>query len=316
MKLLTAIALITTGFSTVGLTRIRAQEDKPPPPIIGRWDLTLTDGNEQYPSWLEVTPSGYKTLVGRFVGRFGSARPVSEVEWNNGKFHFSIPVQWEQRKTPLTFDGTCENGRVSGTTTNDKGGRVTFTGVPCPDLIRRNVTRWGQPIELFNGRDFTGWHARHGNKHGWQVENGILINKKPGTDLVSEQRFKDFRLHIEFRYPKGSNSGIYLRGRYEAQIEDNYGRPPDKEGIGGIYGFLKPRVNSCRLPNEWQTYDITLIGRIVSVTLNGEAVIERQEIPGITGGALDSDEGSPGPLMVQGDHGQVEFRKITITPSR
>ncbi|HEX4588936.1 MAG TPA: DUF1080 domain-containing protein, partial [Gemmataceae bacterium] len=145
--------------------------------------------------------------------------------------------------------------------------------------------------------------------------DGLLVNAKPGTNLVSERKFNDFKLHAEFRSPKDSNSGIYLRGRYEIQIEDDYGLEPDSHLIGGIYGFLNPSTNPSKPAGEWQTIDAELVGRVVSVWLNGERVIDRQTIPGITGGALDSDEGSPGPIMLQGDHGPIEFRKVTVTPA-
>ncbi|HEX5269686.1 MAG TPA: DUF1080 domain-containing protein, partial [Gemmataceae bacterium] len=144
---------------------------------------------------------------------------------------------------------------------------------------------------------------------------GLLTNATPGNDLVSERKFTDFQLSAEFRYPKGSNSGVYLRGRYEVQIEDDYGEEPDSHKIGGVYGFLTPSVNAAKKPGEWQALEVTLVGRQVTVLLNGERVIDRQAIPGITGGALDSDEGRPGPIMLQGDHGRIEFRKVTVTPA-
>jgi hypothetical protein len=133
---------------------------------------------------------------------------------------------------------------------------------------------------------------------------------------LTEQKFTDFKLHAEFRYPARSNSGIYLRGRYEVQIEDDYGGEPECHKIGGVYGFLTPSVNPAKKPGEWQTMDITLAGRVITLLFNDERVIDRQAIPGITGGALDSDEGAPGPIMLQGDHGRVEFRKLTLTPGR
>ena len=140
------------------------------------------------------------------------------------------------------------------------------------------------------------------------------MNTTPGNDLVTEQKFTDFQLHAEFRYPPRSNSGIYLRGRYEVQIEDNYGEEPECHKIGGIYGFLTPSVNAAKKAGEWQTLDVTLVGRVVTVVLNGERIIDRQAIPGITGGALDSHEGEPGPIFLQGDHGPIEFRRLTLTP--
>jgi Domain of Unknown Function (DUF1080) len=117
-------------------------------------------------------------------------------------------------------------------------------------------------------------------------------------------------------YPSAvDNSGVYLRGRYEVQIEDNFGEEPDSHNIGGIYGFLMPIKNAAKESGEWQTLEVTLVGRAVTVVLNGEQVIDRQAIPGITGGALDSHEGEPGPIMLQGDHGVVEFRRVTLIPT-
>ncbi|MNL57364.1 hypothetical protein D3C87_1809200 [compost metagenome] len=86
--------------------------------------------------------------------------------------------------------------------------------------------------------------------------------------------------------------------------------------FGGIYGFLTANEMVTLGPDQWQTYDITLVGRLVTVVANGKTIISNQEIPGITGGALDSNEGEPGPIYLQGDHQPIEFRKIVITPGR
>ena len=170
-------------------------------------------------------------------------------------------------------------------------------------------------MELFDGKDLAGWKPRSADvKSRWEARDGVLVNTAASTDLVSERKFTDFQLHAEFRYPAGSNSGIYLRGRYEVQIEDDYGEEPDSHRIGGVYGFLTPSVNAAKKAGEWQTLDITLVGRTVKVVLNGERIIDRQVIPGVTGGALDSDEGAPGPILLQGDHGPIEFRRVTLTP--
>lgn len=150
----------------------------------------------------------------------------------------------------------------------------------------------------------------------WVADEGILRSPKSGSNIISDASFNDFKLHIEFRYPAGSNSGVYLRGRYEVQVEDNYGLEPSSTLFGGIYGFLTPNEMVAKKPGEWQSYDITLIGRRVSVTANGKAIIVDQIIPGITGGALDSKEGEPGPIFLQGDHGPVEYRNIVITPAK
>lgn len=133
---------------------------------------------------------------------------------------------------------------------------------------------------------------------------------------MSDLTFNDFKLHIEFRYPKGSNSGVYLRGRYEVQIIDSKGMEPSKDLLGALYGFISPSDMMAKEAGEWQSYDITLIGRMVTLSVNGKTVICNAEIPGITGGAINSKEGEPGPILLQGDHGPVEFRNIVLTPAR
>lgn len=282
--------------------------------LIGRWDLNVQDGNLEYPSWLEVRQSGRGTLVGSYVARFGSARPISKVELADGKFRFVVPPQWEHRTTDVVFEGKVETGMIWGETTNDDGKKVAWEGRRAPSLKRDKKPVWGATIELFNGKDLAGWKPRSPDvKNGWIVKDGALYNETPGNDLVTEQAFGDFKLHAEFRYPKGSNSGIYLRGRYEFQIEDNGDDEPESHKIGGIYGFLTPSINASKKPDEWQSCDIELVGRVITVVLNGQRIIDRQTIPGITGGALDSKEGEPGPIMIQGDHGSVEFRKLTLT---
>jgi hypothetical protein len=308
-------ALVPTVGAAFSFANSRLQRSDSSP-ILGRWDVVVHSPDGDYPSWFEVRRSGRRTLVGSFVGRFGSARPISRVEFENGHVRFVVPPQWEDRKDDLTFEGRFDGDQLQGTTTDDKGQRLTWTARRAPALKRNAEPKWGAPVELFNGKDLSGWKPRSAPvKNGWTVRDGLLVNATPGNDLVSERKFTDFKLHAEFRYPKRSNSGVYLRGRYEVQIEDNYGEEPDSHKIGGVYGFLTPSVNAAKKPGEWQTLDVTLIGRQVTVLLNNERVIDRQEIPGITGGALDSDEGAPGPILLQGDHGPIEFRKVTVIPA-
>jgi hypothetical protein len=295
---------------------LHAAESTPASPLLGRWDLTVKGPEREYPSWFEVKKSGHKTLVGSYVGQFGSARPISQVVVDGNRFRFTVPPQWEERTTDVVVEGTLTGETVQGTVTDDQGRKLAWTGRRAPKLLRAGEPKWGKPVELFNGKDLTGWKALWANgPHGWVVKDGLLVNAKPGVNLVTTGTFGDFKLHVEFRYPPKSNSGIYLRGRYEAQIEDNHGLEAESHLIGGIYGFLTPSVNAAKPAGEWQSYDITLTGRVVTVVLNGQRVIDRQVIPGITGGAIDSNEAAPGPLYIQGDHGVVEFRKITLTPA-
>jgi len=303
---------------TVNCAFAQKKDPPPPPPLIGRWDLVVSRKDGKVPSWLEVTLSGRKTLVGRFVGAFGSARPISEVSYNAGRFGFSIPVQFEDGDTDIRVEGDIANDTLSGTISGPYFGRSEFTGKRAPKLIRTKPPVWSAPIELFNGKNMDGWKARNQKeKNGWVVRDGYLSNDKPGNDLITVGKYTDFKVHAEFRYPKGSNSGIYLRGRYEAQIEDNYGLDTDPHIIGCIYGFLQPRINAAKKAGEWQSYDLTLVGREVSISLNGHLVVSQQEIPGITGGALDSHEELPGPIYLQGsEDGHVSYRNIVITPAQ
>ena len=208
-----------------------------------------------------------------------------------------------------------QGGRLAGSIQFPNGDRRTWTGVRAPSLRPQQPPVWGDPIPLFNGRDLAGWQVIQG-ENCWGVVDGVLTNTCRGGNLVTEQRFGDFQLHAEFRYPPNGNSGIYLRGRYEVQIIDTPQIEPATDLIGAVYGFLEPSAIVTNGPGAWNSYDITLLGRMVTIALNGQTVISNQVIPGITGGALDSDEGAPGPILLQGDHGPVEFRNIVITPAR
>jgi len=314
------------GSLAVVITSLQAADLDPytkiePPALTGRWDLTVKDGDLIYPSWLEISLSGYRTLVGRYVGQFGSARPIGTIHLDEAGagFAFSLPPQWEKRTSDIMFEGRFQDGGLVGRTTNDNGEPVTWTGVRAPELSAEpaDKVRWGRRQDLFNGKDLSNWGVRHQDlPNGWVVRDGLLINEQPGNDLVSHEQFGDFKLRVQFRYPEGSNSGLYLRGRHEVQIEDNHGLTPDSHRIGGVYGFITPSANASRPANAWQEMEITLVGSLLSVVFNGVEIITNQPIPGITGGALDSREGEPGPLMVQGDHGPITFRKIEITPAK
>ena len=282
-------------------------------PIIGRWDLTVQSADRTYPSWVEVSLSGSRTLVGRFVGGGGSARPIARVEYSNGAVKFAIPPQWDRENADLVFEGTLTGDALSGTITNPSGEKTRFTGTRAPLLRRTGPIEWGKPVSIFTGKDLSGWKPSAGTNN-WSAVNGELVNTKGGANLITTDSYTDFKLHIEFKYPKGGNSGVYLRGRYEVQVEDNGTQEPQSVHLGGVYGFLVPNENVSKGPDVWQTYDITLIGRRLTVVLNGKTIIGDQTIPGITGGALDSNEGAPGPIYLQGDHGPVVFRNIVLTP--
>ncbi len=307
--LLYSLLICLTAFASSG-------EAQKPDAILGRWDLTVAGTDAPYTSWLEVTDAGGK-LQGRFVGRFGSARPIKQIEFNAGKLKFSLAPQYEGMKVDLVFEGALNGAKLEGSTNGEDGATLKWSGVRAPALKPKSTPKWGAPIQLFNGKDLTGWRLRSDKGKGcWSVDDGAMTNSRGCVDIITEQKFQDFKLEMEFKLVEESNSGVYLRGRHEAQIVDDFGKPAEITGMGSIYGFLTPKSNSTKKAGEWQKYEITLIGRQLTVVLNGHTLIDKEEIPGITGGALDSAEGTPGPIMLQGDHGKVWFRNIVLTPAK
>jgi Domain of Unknown Function (DUF1080) len=294
-----------------------AAADNSTAPFLGRWDLTLKAPDREYPSWLELRDEKGASKA-EMVGRWGNARPLPKVEITGGKLTFVSPKEEEESKADLVFTGTLTGSTLSGTLNGPDGKTWSWAGVRAPSLKRDHPPSWGEPIALFNGRDLTGWRMDKANSEKvWKVENGSLITPGNGPELINNSKFEDFKLHVEFNCGPDSNSGVYLRGRYEVQIETDSIAEPASHHMGAIYGFLAPDPEQPRKPSEWQTYDITLVGRTVTVVQNGHTIIDQKEIPGITGGALDSHEGLPGPIYLQGsEKGRVAFRKIEITPAK
>jgi hypothetical protein len=282
--------------------------------IEGKWDITMMVDGKPSPSWLEVNHSGTTHLVGQYVGVSGSARPISKITFKDNKLSFTIPTQWEKVDADITFDATYQGDSLIGTLLAGDGKTYNLSGHRAPLLVRTMKPAWEKPVTLFKGDNMDAWHALGENQ--WIAKDGVLKSPHSGANLITNQTYNDFKLHIEFRCPSGSNSGVYLRGRYEVQIEDSKGKQPQKDLLAAIYGFLTPNEMAAKSADEWQTFDITLIGRLVTVVANGKEVISRQTIPGITGGALDSDEEKPGPVLLQGDHGPIEYRNIIITPAK
>ena len=289
---------------------------EPATAFVGRWDLTLKAPDREYPSWLELRQENGR-LVAEFVGRWGNARPLPKAELSNGRLTFVSPKEEEGAKADMIFEGALTGKILSGTVNGPDGNMWQWTGERAAGLMRPHAPKWGTPIQLFNGKDLTGWHMSEPNpEKAWKVEQGELISPGNGPELINDSKFVDFKLHVEFNCGENSNSGVYLRGRYEVQIEtDSIGEPPSHH-MGGIYGFLAPTPEQPRKPGEWQTYDITLVGRVITVGQNGHTIIDNKEIPGITGGALDSHEELPGPIYLQGsEKGRVTFRSIVLTPA-
>jgi hypothetical protein len=288
-----------------------AQNAQKSDPFTGQWDLVVTprDSHDKaYPDWMEVGMSEGAPSV-RIQPRGGSAfyAKLCKVE---GK-HLS--VQWGLDDT--TWDLDLKGGKLVGFEKHGADSFAYLAGVRAP-LLKRNPPRsWTAAERIFNGEDLTGWiptdptAANH-----WMVKNSELVNESKGANLRSARTFDDFRLHIEFNCPDGGNSGIYLRGRYEVQVEYEKVDANDRfHSIGSVYSMISPAVDLPRTPGKWESFDITLVGRWVTVERNGVKTIDNQEIPGPTGGALDSNEAEPGPFYLQGDHtGGMKYRNITV----
>ena len=287
-------------------------------PFLGRWDVILKTPDREYGSWLEITRENGKLEV-RMVGRWGHARALPQAEVAGGRIRFVSPKEEEGRAdSDMVFEARRSGAELVGETTGPDGTVWTWRGVRAPTLAATRAIRWGRPIKLFNGKDLKGWRVSAtstGNQ--WTIREGVLLSPGGGPDLLTLARFGDFKLHIEFNCEAGANSGVYLRGRYEVQVEDDAVPEGPNMRLGSIYGFLVPVPPVSRQPGIWRAYDITLIGRIVTVVLDGRTIIDHQEIPGITGGALDSHEALPGPIYLQGSEvGHVAYRNILITPAR
>ena len=285
--------------------------------FVGRWDLTLKDAGHEYPSWIEIEQKNGR-LAALFTGRWGNARPLPRIELTDGQLTFVSPKDQEGSNADLVFKGTLSGQRLSGKVNGPDGSEWSWVGVKAPALNEKmSEVHWGKPVELFNGKDLSGWHESKAGPPNWSVKEGHLVSPGNGPELISDQKFQDFKLHVEFNCGKDANAGVYLRGRYEVQIETESQAEGPSHHTGGVYGFLAPTPEQLRQPDVWQTFDIILVGRNVTVVQNGKTVIDHREIPGITGGALDSHEGEPGPIYLQGsEKGHVLFRKVTVMPAK
>ena len=284
-------------------------------PYLGRWDLTVKTPAKERPSWIELTERKGQ-VEGLMTGFWGHATPTGKVQFKNEEIEFMAPTD-EGFDEGTVIKGKLAGGQLAGTATSPKSVSWQWTGRRAPALERKSAPHWGKPVRLFDGKDLSGWKfADPGHAGVWSVQDGTLVKTGSGSELISIPKFMDFKLHVEFNCGTKANSGVYLRGRYEVQIETDSSSEPPAQRMGAVYGFLTPEPELPRPPNGWQTYDITLVGRTLTLVHDGKAVIEHKEIPGITGGALDSHEGSPGPIYLQGsEEGRVAYRNIVITPA-
>jgi hypothetical protein len=320
--LICAISLIPLWCLAVSPESVGAQAVTPSgpsasiKPFLGRWDLSLKSPQAELPSWIEVGEAQGRLKV-VMVGLADHATDLMKVDVKDGEITFLSPKGEEGFSEDIQFRGKLVGGEMVGTTSSPNGTSWQWTGRRAPSMKRNGAPKWGKPITLFDGKDFNGWRFRDPARAGnWTVEDGTLVNDGRGSDIITTSKFEDFKFHVEFECGPKANSGVYLRGRYEVQIETDSADEPPSHQTGGVYGFLDPTPVLPRRAGVWQSFDITLIGRTVTIVQNGQTIIDHKEIPGITGGALDSHEGSPGPIYLQGsEEGRVAFRNMVITPA-
>ena len=287
---------------------------------VGKWNIRITDADNTFAgAQIDVTKEGDGVSAG-LVWRWGSYGPATTARVEGGVLHITRKAETneDEEEREDVFEARLEEGMLKGTARNPDGKVHHFEGRPAPELATTGEPAWDEPIELFDGRTLDGWSLRDPKaKMGWAVVDGELavVESKDNADLVSDQIFQDMKLHLEFNVEPKSNSGVYLRGRYEIQILDNPEMTGDTHGAGALYSRIAPSEDATKPAGEWQTYDITLVGRQLTVVLNGTEVVSAP-IEGITGGAINPFEGQPGPLMLQGDHGKVRFRNIVVTPAK
>jgi hypothetical protein len=286
------------------------------PGFNGRWDIKVDTPNKRA-WWLEITGAETPNPKGKFVSAFAGDMNVIEeisIKGDDLTFGFRPP-----KRGHLVYKAKLAKGKLEGTFEEEGAGRppLPWTAVRAPVIKEKDDASWqrGKPVDLFGGT-MSGWRpVVPGKALGWAIsKEGTLTNTAGANNLVSEAKFWNFELHAEYRVGAHSNSGIGLRGRYEIQILEDYGKPPDTHSNGSLYSRVAPAVNASKPAGEWQTYDIRLVGRTVTVVLNGKKILDKVEIEGLTAIAPDSNEAEPGPIFLQGDHGPVEFRKLTLTP--
>lgn len=319
-----------------------ATESATPQFFIGSWALDLNYENNKV-GWLEVRQeNGY--LDADLLWRWGSVTPAEFVFQNDGLIIITnsrnVIRSRNEAGDPTKTHRIINWVAVSKAGENEITGtayfpgpdgieieRVTFSGQRIPDLPEKpdlSLITYGEPVNLLNEKELTGWKlVGDYGVNGWSIKDGILVNdpvQKEGEahinygNLQTIEKYDDFNIKLEVLVPEGSNSGVYLKGIYEIQVADSYGKETDSHNMGALYSRITPIVSAEKPAGEWQKLDITLYKRHLTVLLNDIKIIDNQPVKGVTGGAMTSDEFSPGPIYLQGDHGKVAYRNIILTP--
>ena len=298
-------------------------------PFIGRYALTIPGGGA---GWLGVEAKDGQ-LSSSVLWGGGSVVPTAGTKVDGDKLIITREQKNKEGKiTTETITATLSGDELKLSTVKHNpagkqmGEPAEFAGKRIPDVPAApdlSKVKFGDPISLFNGKDLTGWRLiKPDADSGWSVEDGVMINRVEGHkekgkhfgNLRTDAEFEDFNLTLEVRTQKDSNSGVYLRGIYEVQVMESYGQPLDPHHMGALYSRITPSVAAEKPIGEWQTMDITLVDRHLTVILNDQKIIDNQAVLGCTGGAMTSDEFHPGPIFLQGDHTNVDYRNIVLRP--
>ena len=306
-------------------------------PYVGAWELTIPGGGA---GWLGVEDINGRLRASLLWGG-GSVVPLESAKVENGELVLRRKLSAQRKdksgqKVDLisfeTITAVVEGDILKLTSVKPREktpgkDRAEFKGrrqPPLPPVPDLSQVKFGEPVRLFNGKDLTGWRLTDPKAvSGWTVRDGVLVNEvsqekdKPHKNygnLRTDKEFEDFNLALEARVPKDGNSGVYLRGIYEIQVQDSCGKALDSHNMGAVYSRIKPTLAAEKPAGEWQTLDLTLVDRHVTVVLNGKKIIDNQPLLGCTGGALWSDVTRPGPIYLQGDHTGIEYRNIVLKP--
>jgi hypothetical protein len=309
MRLLSSLSLAAALLAGSAALAVADTRD-----FLGRWNMQSTDATTPAVYWLEVTEENGQ-LAGKFLNRGGSPVKLASVAVKGDQLTFTTAGQGTN--PGQTHTATLKDGKLTGSVTwRDR--TINWVGVRPPKWAPANANAahtFGTPVVLVDGTSLDGWVGqRAGQPLNWTAEGGAITNGEKANNLVSTQKFKDFKIQAEYKVAEKSNSGIYLRGRYELQVLDDFGKEPEEHQHMAIYAWVKPLVNASKPAGEWQTMEATIVGNKLTVILNGTKVQDNATIQAITGGALDANEDQPGPIMLQGDHGKVWFRKLVVTP--
>ena len=257
---------------------------------------------------------------------------VAVIKIGDGKQEVRVEVPGKGREGRFTFTGAVDLGALGGKAeVSGKIASETFTGTiktkkeaaftlkrTFPEPPTRGMAAPEGAVALYDGTNLD----QHWNliPH-WcpQPDGSVQICN---TNLQTKEEFGSGLYHIEFMTPfmpeeRGQgrgNSGCYILGRYEVQVLDSFGKPLDPHNMGGIYSRIAPSAAAEKPAGEWQTMDITLADRHVTVILNGVKILDNIPLAGCTGGALWADEFRPGPLYLQGDHTGVQYRNLVLRP--